>query len=163
MSTVRLRVLKRRTSLEASFEEFFKAEFSDKHGRPDVNLSVFDIQVDGLVRTHAEYVVSLLNPPLKTRGGLSLNGCEGDCDATPSTTDAFLFEHTNTRHVEMRFLRESEVRVLAEQLYRERIERERSSSAREVVDYGCGRLRAEDEEWVRACEAKPRWKRELAR
>lgn len=163
MSTLRLRVLKRHTSMEVSFEEFFKAEMFDRDGRPDVNLSVFDIQVEGIVRTHAEYVVSVLTPPCKKRGGLSLDACEGDFDATPSPAKLMLFDHAKTRHVELRFLRESEVRELAEQLHRELAARERSASAREVAEYARGRLSAGDQEWARACEVKPKWRHAFER
>ena len=162
MNSLRLRVLKRHTSLEVPFEEFFKAELYNRNGQPDVNLSVFDIEIDSLVRTHAEYVVSFLDPSSKKRGGLSLNACNGDFDPTPSPADRVLFTYSRTRHIELRFLRESELRAWAEQLHREVSDRQQSASAREVIEYGRERLGAEDEEWVQACEAKPKWKREFA-
>jgi hypothetical protein len=121
--SLRLRVLKRHTSLEVPFDEFFIAEMRDRDGKPDLNLSVFDIELDCLVRTHAEYVVTFLDPaPKKKRGGLSLNDCQADFDETPDPAGSIIFEYARVRHVELRFLRESELRVLAEKIHSEHTE-----------------------------------------
>lgn len=67
MSILRVRVLKRHTSLEATdWEEFYRTELLRKDGKPDLDLSVFDVEMPHLVQTHAEYVVNLLRPPLST-------------------------------------------------------------------------------------------------
>lgn len=162
MSPVRLRVLKRRTSLEESFDDFFDCELRNKGGGADLNLSVFDVDAAELVRTHAEFVVSLLRPdPKKMRGGLCLIGCDGDCDATPSPADGIAFSYARDNHLELRFLRENELRAFAEQLFARRSVRERSAQFQDVVVYGQQQLATGDKEWRAACEAKPSWKKVL--
>src|SRR5690606_13865397 len=113
MSTLRLRVLKRRTSLEVEdFDTFFDAEMRKKGGEADLSLSVFDVEAEQLVRTHAEFVVSLLQPdPKKKRGGLSLDGCTGDFDPKPSPAEAIPFAYARNRHLELRFMHDDEVRA----------------------------------------------------
>jgi hypothetical protein len=162
--SLRLRVLKRHTSLEVPFDEFFMAEMRDHDGKPDLNLSVFDIDVDCLVRTHAEYVVTFLQPaPNKKRGGLSLNDCHADFDETQDPAGSIIFEYARDRHVELRFLRESELRVLAEKIHTEHVERERSAAHGDVVAYGQSKLDEADEEWIRACATRPKWKKAFGR
>lgn len=160
---LRLRVLKRYTSLEeGSFDAFFDAELREKSGGADLNLSVFDVEAGELLRTHAEFVVSLLQPdPKKNRGGLSLDGCDGDFDATPSPAEAMAFSYARERHVELRFLRESELRAFAEQIFEQRAPRRRCADFAQIVTYGRGRLSAGDEEWRSACDARPKWKKVL--
>jgi hypothetical protein len=69
MSMLRLRVLKRHSSLETeSLDDFIDTELCNKQGEPDLNLSVFDIAPACLIQTHAEFVVSFLGPqPKNTR------------------------------------------------------------------------------------------------
>jgi hypothetical protein len=161
--TLRLRVLKRHTSLEVSLEEFMKIELVAKQGGFDLNLSVFDIDAESVVHTHAEFVVSFLDPePKKTRGGLSLSACDAAFDAIPCPATEMLFEYAKSCHLELRFLREADLRVLATQIYNERAVRQLAVSGAAVIGYGRNRLAAGDEEWTLACEVRPRWKKELS-
>jgi hypothetical protein len=163
MSAVRLRVLKRHTSLEVtSLDDFITAELCKKDGSPDLSLSVFDVEGERVVQTHTEFVVSFLAPaPSKMRGGLCARECTGEFDPTPAPAKAILFSYSRERHLELRFVREAELREFAAQLVRERQERERSVTHAKVVEYGQGRVNAGEAEWTEACELHPKWKKAL--
>lgn len=163
MSVLRLRVLKRHASIEEGVDTFFKTEFYNRDGRPDTRLSVFDVEPDRLVQTHAEFAVGLLSPPCSTqRGGVSLDGCD-DSFTVETNPGATSFEYTRTRHAELVFMRDADVRRVAEKLYAERTGRRRSSTRGEVLAYGAARLAANDQEWVAVCAMKPKWQKELAK
>lgn len=163
MSSVRLRVLKRHTSLEVtSIDDFITTELCKKDGTPDLSLSVFDIESERVVQTHAEFVVSFLAPaPSKMRGGLCIHDCAGEFDATPDPAEQIRFSYSRERHIELRFLRETELHGFAAQLLQERAARERSTTHAKVVEYGQGRVEEGDAEWTAACEVVPKWKKAL--
>jgi|JI10StandDraft_1071094.scaffolds.fasta_scaffold57749_3 hypothetical protein len=157
-----LRVLKRYTSLEETdFEIFFKAEFH-RAGRPDLDLSIFDIAAACVVQTHAECVVSWLDPPLKNRGGLAVDGCSGTHTPrrTPAETE---FAYTKGNHLELGFLHEEELRAFARHAFDSRAARDRCASREEVRTYGRAQLAAGDREWEEAIARKPKWAKELER
>jgi hypothetical protein len=159
MTGVRLRILKRYTSLEAeSAEVFYRTEFMDREtGRPDLELSVFDVQVDRVVQAHAEFAGTYRSPESQNRGGVNLDGCS-NCSVVETEGDT-AFEYTRKSHRELRFLRASELEETARAAFRELTLRTHSVLMEELRKYISSRLQVFDEEWVLLCTSKPKWKK----
>ncbi len=126
-----IRVLKRRTSLEESFETFYEAELW-RDGKPDLRLSVYEAgDDDEATQLYCEHAVTLLRPV----GGKAFIDTEGIpdpvVDATPGALD---FPFARSRHRDLVFEDEASHRTFAVGLHAVRGDRRRDLTKREVLD-----------------------------
>lgn len=157
MSSLLLRVIKRRTSLELRDpSEVCSIEFRTKDGEPDLRVSTYEIddQQAIIVRAHAEHSANVpLNPPC---GGPSLH-FGGVGPAVPSRASRFQF--TEEAHREICFGSESELIKGVAAVLAEKTSRQRQASRDEVRNYVRDRLLAQDAEWSKFCTTNSAWKK----
>ncbi|MGN6109035.1 MAG: hypothetical protein ACTHU0_28275 [Kofleriaceae bacterium] len=140
-----LRIARRRTAWESSpLDEIIKTEFSMK-GELELNMSVYLIDANDLVRAVAEHSAGFDVGP---RGfpNLDLNTDRALVE-TPGTTG---FEFTTNRHRELRFEDEADLRkFLSETILPHCRERTHIATRTQVKDYARSRNAVRDPEWER--------------
>jgi len=156
---VLVRVLKRRTSLEVSAEDFCRIELTTRDGQPDLNLSVYEAHSVGEVaQLYVEHAVSHISPPGK-RAVLDVAGA-GSPGILP-TPGAAKFELAAERHRELLFEDAQSLQLFGRQVLEEADERR--------VDYGKGqvydlvRQLRQDPAWDQGLQAAPQAARWLAK
>ncbi len=155
---LRLRILKRHTSLElSSADEFYETELMTRERLPDLELSVFDVNdvAPDVVRTHAEYAASFRDAPPGVREGIALTDCRACDEVTVQGDTEFAF--TRSQHRELHFLDAGELRELAASVVATLAERRRGAEQESIRAYARDRLSARDPEWLSACEKRPKW------
>lgn len=158
MDTILVRLLKRKTSLEIDdIEEVCRTEFKRQDGDVDLNVSTYRIADTGepLLQMQSEHAASLLSPPCRHHSGLDVGGCGGDEVITEGDT-AFAF--TRNAHRELLFRREEELLLFVAGWLADRRSRKRTVERESVRRYVRERLTTGDEEWVRCCDARPKWR-----
>jgi hypothetical protein len=156
MSSLLLRVVKRRASLElADPVEVCAVEFRTKDGEFDLRVSAYEIddQQTLIVRTHAEHSANVpLNPPC---GGPSLHF--GGVGAVVETqTSQFVF--IRGAHREICFDDKSDLVRGVATVLAEKAARRRHASKEEVRGYVRDRLQGQDAEWSDFCATNTAWK-----
>jgi hypothetical protein len=160
MKPLRMRILRRYTSLElSSADDFYETELMTRERLPDLELSVFDVEDDepAVVQTHAEYAASFRDAPPGVREGIAVTDCDG-CDVVKAEGET-AFSFTRDRHRELHFLDEHELRKLAESVVANLPERRRGADLERLRAYARERLGTRDPEWIAACEQRPTWKK----
>ena len=155
MTSLLLRVVKRRTSLESADPvEVCSVEFRNKDGDPDLRVSVYEIadQQSVIVRAHAEHSANVpLNPPC---GGPSLH-FGGVGKATPTAAGRFRF--IRDAHREVCFDNEADLIQGVSFVLTEKESRKRHASRDEVRAYLRERLQEQDPEWSDFCATNSNW------
>lgn len=147
---ISLRVNKKRTSWDQSWETFVQQEFRNKAGNIDLELSFYRIAPDHVCRVCVEHAVALhLDPrPLihfSIEGGSEVHQpCEGE-----------YFDFRRANHHEMRFPDANAVGQLAQRLLNHGLERFPISDG-DAKAFARSRITANDPEWVAFRSAEPR-------
>lgn len=156
-SSLLLRVVKRRTSLELlDASEVCSVEFRTREGEPDLRVSTYEIEDAqiSIVQAHAEHSANIpLHPPC---GGPSLDLCGiGDPVPTPGTR----FKFTTDAHREICFDDRSKLLAGVAVVLGELASRRREATRNEVRAYVRGRLDERDPEWCEVCDENGAWRK----
>jgi len=156
-----LRLMKRKTSLRESLDEFVKAEFS-RDGRVELRLYVYEVQESQVVRVHAEHSAGSIperRPPVLT---LSFNLADINPASVEPQPGSNLFHFARETHQEIVFADEQEIRAAADQVHRGHVSR-RDVSEAQAHEYVMERRRESDAEWPAVLEARVPWKKWCAK
>lgn len=157
-----LRILKRKTSLESPLDEFIKVEFSTDNGRPDLALSVYEVEKHETIRAYSEHYAGLRLRP-DTRTNLDASDCgTGTVIVAPGRT-GFRFADAAHREICLRLV--ADLHSLAERIYNQREQRAVRVTKTDVREYFVTRVQANDAEWLRLIPTLPedwrKWHRAL--
>lgn len=152
-----LRIRKRRTISEPGNRALFlQVEFSDENRNPDLQPSVYDVQVAEIVQTHTEhYAGNNLNP--ESRKDFDVSGLHNDIRVSHGRPP---FAFTMAAHRELLFSSVADLEGFVNHLIREVSEREYEVTKSEMRDYVKSRVRDHDCEWLQYGQrARTTWKK----
>ena len=159
MRRILLRVARRKASVEVDADQFYKTEFY-RRGRPDLNLSVYNVEDDqkSLCRIIAEYhAIAPDQERPKTKRHFDISGLEPrTAEPTPFPCR---FHFLKDAHHEVQFETEGELRDLAVGVHGELAERGRTIDQAAVWEFLAEVIKAGDPEWQAFLESAPRWRR----
>jgi hypothetical protein len=118
MSQILLRCLERRSSLERGEnaldpESFLELEFKDENGRPDLEVSVFQIEADQWCSVCLQKMAAAGADPPRCAGGVDVTPVRSDYE---DAKEEQAFRLIGDAHKVMRFADESELRTFVEAL-----------------------------------------------
>ena len=156
-----LRIGKRRTSCELrDASEFCRVEFVTKDGTLDVNLSVYEVQQNEIVRTRVEHCAGVgMDPP---RGGWDYDVSDLHSRSPVKCIGYTQFVFTQGAHRELRFVNEDELVQFADRLLKDIQNRKVEITKEEMKSYVNVRLREGDIEWLKFLDSNPkchRWQK----
>ena len=154
-----LRWVKRQASFDDDIEETYIAEFHRTDAKPELTLSVYEVE-DGdgpITRTHAECSAGTLGDPPRRFRSVNLNEVMGPAVVTSEGRTGFRF--TEGAHRELYFKDAAALRQFVESIYNDQNARKRVSEKVAVKTYISDKRSKNDAEWVVLCSNKPKWEK----
>lgn len=152
---MKLRLLRRQTSIELTPQEFIEVELWRRdRNAPDLRVSTYRVEDDGeTTRVMAEHAASFLSPPWRMDALQVEKSWQGvECPATPGATR---FEFANSRHHEYQFADSAELLRHVERLLLTTPSPLVGRSRPELLAYVSARIVEEDLEWTEALQRAP--------
>lgn len=143
-----LRALRRKTSLEVtSVDQLLQLEFV-RDGRPDLEVSVYEVEDGEITQATAEHAASFLANP-GTRTGLVVDQPDSaDLIADKGKTE---FRFTQDRHRSIVFFDEDELRAMLAGVFPAAAKRSRTCTRSDLGKYVADCLVVLDPEWLSLC------------
>ncbi len=155
MAAQLVRIIKRRSSFNLDRDEFYRVEFLNDQGEPDLSLSVFEIDPNlNLIQLQTEQLVGIgINPD--QRCSVHLDGLSGWSGVlkTPTTNRVFNFKFASDTHRELQFVNNQ---VLLEFVFalQSNLQNHRLVDVSKTMmkSYALQQLDKHDEEWTQVAK-----------